>query len=255
MIPPFFRVQTKGQTESTNDDAKDAALAGESEGYVIQALKQSSGRGRHGRVWESPEGNLYVSILLRPHAQLQQVTFYSFATAMAVYDAILSIKPDANIQLKWPNDVLIDGKKASGILLEAAPVNEDGTVDWVVIGVGINVSCCPDNAMYPTTSLHKEGIDVDVDQILEAFLKSFDQWHMTLRFDGFRPIRRAWLAYAKLGEMSVRLPDKTIEGEFAGMDEQGGLILRLSDGSERVIVCGDVFYNDKHNDKDEKQCC
>lgn len=241
MIPPFFRVKTKGVTESTNDDAKAAALAGESEGFVAQALRQTSGRGRPGRVWESQEGNLFASILLRPHALPQQVAFYSFATAMAVYDAILAAKPTADVQLKWPNDVLINGKKISGILLESAPV-ENGIVDWLVIGVGINVSSCPKDALFPSTSLKDEGVDAEVTQVLEDLLKSFDQWHLTLRFDGFRPIRRAWLAYAKLGEMTVKLPSGAVEGDFAGMDDLGGLILRLPDGTEQTIASGDVFY-------------
>lgn len=244
MIPPFFRVETKGVTTSTNDDVCAAAKAGESEGYVVQALQQKSGRGRHGRTWESPEGNLYASILLRPHATPQQIAFYSFATAMAVYDAVLAAKPSANVQLKWPNDVLVDGKKISGVLLETAPV-DNGVVDWVVIGVGINVNSCPENAMYPTTSLKEEGVKVSVDDVLKELLKSFDQWHLTLRFDGFRPVRRAWLAYAKLGAMTVRLPSETLEGEFAGMDETGGLMLRLPDGSERTISSGDVFYHNE----------
>jgi len=244
MIPPFFRIETKGVTESTNDDVMKRAIAGESEGLVIQALRQTSGRGRNGRVWESPESNLYLSILIRPRALPKQVLFYSFAAAMAVYDAVLSVMPNADVQLKWPNDVLLNGKKISGILLESAPV-ENGIVDWVVIGIGINVSSCPDNVLYPTTSLNEAGAKTNVDQVLEEVLKSFDQWHLTLRFDGFRPVRRAWLAYARIGAISVKLQSEEIKGEFAGIDENGNLMLRTEDETEKIISAGDVFFSDK----------
>lgn len=254
MIPPLFRLHTRFVTNSTNDDAKAAALAGESEGYVVQALRQKAGRGRHGRVWESPEGNLYVSVLLRPRATLQQVTFYSFAAAMAVYDAVLAAKPDANIQLKWPNDVLVGGKKISGVLLEAAPV-ENGIVDWLVIGVGINVASYPETTLYPATSLKAEGVEASVSQVLEDFLKSLDHWHMTLRYDGFRPVRRAWLADAKLGGMVVRLPREELSGSFGGLDECGGLILRMADGTDRVIEAGDVFFTEEKEKEEQDAPC
>ncbi|MDX9689549.1 MAG: biotin--[acetyl-CoA-carboxylase] ligase [Alphaproteobacteria bacterium] len=241
MIPQMFRLQTKSVTNSTNDDVKLAALAGEAEGYVVQAFEQKAGRGRHGRVWESPRGNLYVSVLLRPRCTPTQAGYYSFATAMAVYDAVLDAHPRANIQLKWPNDVLIRGKKISGILIEAAPC-ENGIVDWIVIGVGINVANHPDNMPYPATSLMAEGVVVPVHQVLESFLRSLDHWHMTLRYDGFRPVRRAWLADAKLGAIVVRVGTEEITGNFGGLDERGGLILCLLNGGERVIDAGDVFY-------------
>ncbi len=243
MIPPLFRVHTKALTESTNDDAKQAALAGEAEGYVVRALRQTAGRGRHGRVWESPEGNLYISVLLRPRATPQQVSFYSFAASTAVLDAVLAVKPDAQVQLKWPNDVLIAGKKISGVLLEAAPV-QNGIVDWLVVGVGINIASHPAESMYPVTSLRSEGVSATAEEVLEHFLTSFDQWHMTLRYDGFRPIRRAWLADAKLGAMTVRIGAEELSGTFGGLDERGGLILRLPDGGRRVIEAGDVFYKE-----------
>jgi len=242
MSLPFFDVCHLSSTDSTNSVAVTAAEAGRPEGYVVCAAQQTGGRGRLGRTWESPEGNLYASILLRPRCSMQEACYYSFVAAMAVYDAIALVRGDTDLQLKWPNDVLIDGQKISGILIETAPVQE-GVIDWLVMGVGINVSSSPDNTPYPTTNLAKEGADVSVASLLEAFLGALERWHSTLKHDGFGPVRRAWLADAKRGEVSVKLPSETLAGQFAGLDPTGGLILRLADGSERVIQAGDVFYS------------
>lgn len=242
MIPPFFRVRCLEEVDSTNLIAKNAAQAGEPEGLVIQALRQSAGKGRRGRTWDSPEGNLYLSVLLRPRCPLPEACFYSFAAALAVYEALAHLRGEEALQFKWPNDVLIDGKKISGILLEAAPVDEKGIVDWLVMGVGINVASHPDNPTYPATSLAWEGALVPLEDVRQAFLRSLHHWCLTLHHDGFNPVRRAWLADARRGPVRVRLPDGDITGDFGGLDETGSLILRLADGGEKVIQAGDVFF-------------
>ena len=241
MIPSFFRVRHLDVTGSTNDDAKKAAEAGEAEGLVIHALRQTAGRGRMGRTWESPEGNLHFSILLRPQCSPVEAGYFSFAAALALHDAVLDFMPSASMQLKWPNDVLIEGKKVGGVLLETSLI-ENKKVDWLVIGVGMNLAHCPETALYPTTSLLNEGAVPDVDKALMAFLYNFNHWRLTLHHDGFRPVRRAWLADAKTGSMTVRLPQGEIHGDFASLDENGGLILRLADGAEKVVDAGDVFF-------------
>lgn len=242
MISSVYRIQCLDITESTNTLAKQAAEAGEPEGLVIQALRQTAGRGRHGRNWDSPEGNLYVSVLLRPHCPPQQACYYSFAAAMAVYDVIAEVRGDAELQFKWPNDVMIEGKKISGILLETAGI-ENGIVDWIVVGVGINVAYHPEWTLYPTTCLNKEGCEAPLETVLNGFLRSLHRWDMTLRRDGFGPVRRAWLADARRGHVRVKLPSGEAEGLFCGLDETGGLILRLADGVEKVIQAGDVFFS------------
>lgn len=241
MVPSCFRLRLLNETASTNEDAKFAAAAGEAEGLVIQALRQTAGKGRQGRSWESPEGNLYVSVLLRPRLDPQQTALFSFAAALAVHQAVREALPEAALALKWPNDVLVSDKKISGILLEAAPP-ENGLVDWLVVGAGINVAHHPETALYPTTSLAAEGAQVTAEKILEAFLEGLDHWRSTLSRDGFEPLRKAWLAHAKTGPMKVRLPQETLEGAFGGLDSHGNLILRLADGAERAIAAGDVFF-------------
>ncbi len=242
MIPPFFRVRALNATASTNEDVKKAAQSGEAEGFVIKAKSQKAGRGRRGSVWESPEGNLYVSVLLRPKVNAAQAALYGFATALAVQDALHKAAPGLATKLKWPNDVLVHHKKICGILLETSG-EKNGALDWLVIGAGVNVARCPETASYPATSLAAEGFSVEVDDVLEAFLTNLDRWRQTLERDGFRPVRRAWTASAKAGPLTVRTAGTEKKGVFSGLDDKGRLILRLADGTETFIEAGDVFFS------------
>lgn len=241
MIPSFFRLRTLAETGSTNEDAKNQAAEGEAAGLVLRAERQSAGRGRQGRVWDSPPGNLYASVLLRPAVPPQESALYSFAAVLAVYDAVRRALPDADVCVKWPNDVLVSGKKISGLLLEAAPM-EAGLVPWLVVGVGINVAHHPQGGLYPTTSLAAEGANVSVESVMESFLVAFDLWRETFIREGFAPLRQAWLAAARKGAMKVRLPHEEIDGTFADLDDKGRLILTLADGTSRAIEAGDVFF-------------
>lgn len=235
------RIRQLPITPSTNADAIRAAESGEAEGLVIQALRQTAGKGRRGRTWESPEGNVYASALLRPRCPAEQAGYCGFAAALAIYDAVRAFLPDADIKLKWPNDVLVSGKKISGILLEAAPV-ENGIIEWLVVGVGVNVLHHPELALYPATSLKAEGADISVQQVLGEFLRGLSHWKERLQREGFAAIREAWLAKAKTGKMVVRQSGEDIEGTFSGIDLTGHLILKLADGSERIISTGDAFF-------------
>jgi BirA family biotin operon repressor/biotin-[acetyl-CoA-carboxylase] ligase len=234
-----FRIRRLAVTESTNDDARRAAAEGEPEGLVVCAARQTSGRGRHGRAWESPEGNLHCSVLLRPKEGMRQAALYSYTAALAVYDTLRQCLPIADITLKWPNDALIEGEKIGGILLEAGP-------DWLVVGVGLNVLHHPETGLYPSTSLLAAGAGgKKIDEILDMLLQNLSHWCGVMRQEGFAPIRATWLKHAQKGRLSVRLPDKTLEGDFAGLDAEGCLRLRLADGSEQAIASGDVFFAPK----------
>jgi BirA family biotin operon repressor/biotin-[acetyl-CoA-carboxylase] ligase len=231
-----FDIRSLEKTTSTNDDAKRSAELGEGEGLVIWALQQSSGRGRHGRQWFSPLGNLYFSILLRPNVPSRDYGRYSFIAALAIYDAIHSMAPSASLELKWPNDVLVKGKKISGILLEAGE-------GWLIVGIGVNVLQTPESPLYPTTSFAQELVTPPLlKDVLNKILMFFGEWHNVLERRGFTPIRLAWLASARKGAMRVRLPQEVVEGEFADLDDQGNLRLLMSDGAVRCISTGDVFF-------------
>jgi BirA family biotin operon repressor/biotin-[acetyl-CoA-carboxylase] ligase len=230
----FWRVHKLAVTGSTNDEVKAAAERSEAEGYVVWALSQNAGRGRHGRVWESPVGNLYCSILLRPPMHKLNSGEYSFMTAVMVADTVKRFLPNAVVTLKWPNDVLVAGKKIGGILLEAG-------VDWLVIGIGLNVLHSPQTERYATTSLYEAGAgQVGLTFLLDYLLERLFVWYDILRKEGFGPIRAAWLDQAQKGSMTVRLAHTTVDGEYIDVDLRGQLRLRLADGSERSIATGDV---------------
>lgn len=239
-ITHIWRIKKLDSTTSTNDEAKHGAASNEAEGLVVWALKQTAGRGRYGRTWESPEGNLYISILLRPGCNTAHAPRYGFVAALAVHDTVHSFLPETNVTLKWPNDVLVDGKKISGILLEASSA-PNGRIVWVVTGIGLNVAWHPEDALYPSTSLESAGASsVELEEILEVLLDRFYYWKALMEKEGFAPIHDAWLEAAQKGRLAVRLPDQTIEGEFVALDNKGNLVLRLANGTKKTIAAGDV---------------
>jgi BirA family biotin operon repressor/biotin-[acetyl-CoA-carboxylase] ligase len=160
-----------------------------------------------------------------------------------VVEAVASaLPPGRAVRAKWPNDVLVDGRKIAGILIESA-AGAGGKIDWLVVGIGVNVAHHPEEAAYPTTSLTASGAgDATVDSVLGAVWRAFDHWFATWGSDGFLPIRDAWLQHAMgLGEqIEVRLPSEVLTGTFAGLDPSGALILNAN-GKERRITAGEIF--------------
>jgi len=236
-IQMIFNISCLSETGSTNDDVRKAAENGAAEGHVVWALKQKAGRGRGGRLWQSPEGNLYFSVLLRPALPAEDWGLYSFVFALAVSDAVGAFLPSSPIELKWPNDVLVGGQKICGILLEAV---EGG----LVAGVGINVSHVPENPHYPVTSLAQERAEITgLKTILDKVLESLNFWCGRLTAEGFAPVRENWLKRARKGDMTVRI-SKGIEirGRFADLDVRGNLCLTLEGGKRQTISTGDVFF-------------
>jgi len=149
----FYRLLSFAAIDSTNEEAKRQAAAGAPEGTLIWARAQQAGRGRRGRPWVSEPGNLYMSLLLRPDRAAPAAAQLGFAAALAVGEAALPLLPaSAALAYKWPNDVLIDGRKTSGILLESQAAGE-GRLDWLVVGIGVNLVSFPEGAEYPATSL------------------------------------------------------------------------------------------------------
>jgi BirA family biotin operon repressor/biotin-[acetyl-CoA-carboxylase] ligase len=227
------------ETASTNDDARIAAEKGVEEGAVFWALRQTAGRGRRGRDWDSPEGNLYCSALLRPKLDPRQLGLYSFVAALAIGNVVREQVPQRHIDLKWPNDVLVDGKKVSGILIEAGM----GDNPWLVVGMGINVRHSPAQSLYPVTSLEAEGAVLpSLRYVLDRLLHFLGQYAKKLEDEGFEPLRQTWLAHARKGEIIARLPREDVVGTFADLDGEGNLRLILKDGTERTIHSGDVFF-------------
>lgn len=240
-LPSGYRLAAFDTVASTNDEAKRLLREGASGPMVVWALAQEGGRGRDGRSWSSPRGNLYATILLRPQGAPLVVAQLGFVAALAIAEAVDRFV--AGVEIKWPNDVLVAGRKIAGILLETEGVSAGG-VDGVVIGCGINVAHHPADARLPATSLHAEGAaGATVAATLEAMLERFEDWHGTWRREGFAPVRAAWRGRARGvgGPIQVRLPRETLDGVFHDIDARGALILE-SAGGIRTITAGDVFF-------------
>jgi BirA family biotin operon repressor/biotin-[acetyl-CoA-carboxylase] ligase len=246
-LPPAYRLVALETVVSTNDEALRLATAGAEDGTLVWAREQTGGRGRQGRSWSSPPGNLYFSLVLRPDCAPAEAAQLGFVAGLALAEAIGSVAPPMiEVTYKWPNDLLLNGCKGAGILLESRS-DPDGTLDCLILGVGVNLAHFPEDTSFPATSLHFEGAtEVEVVALLKAFCRSFMSWTNRWLDDGFAPVRRAWLHHAHgLGEeIEVRLPRETLKGIFKDLDERGVLVLELPDGASREISAGDVYFGD-----------
>ena len=206
---------------------------GAAEGLWVRAERQTGGRGRQGREWRSPPGNLYASTLVRLHPGDPAAATLALVAAVALHEAASAFAPRHPLTIKWPNDLLHQGSKLAGVLLERAET-------LVVIGTGMNLAHHPQDLERPTTSLLAlTGSAPEPGLVLETLADSFARWLGRWRGEGPGPIRFAWLAAAH--PPGTALATSMGNGLFEGLDETGALRLRLADGSARVIHAGDVF--------------
>lgn len=241
-LPPPFRLVAYGTIGSTNDELKRLAREGAGEGLVVIAEHQTAGRGRRGRTWVSPPGNLYSSTLVRPDCRAATAAQLGFVAALGVSGAIGDLAPQVHTRCKWPNDVVANGKKVSGILLETEMVAGDRP-DFVILGIGVNLASSPRDTPYPATSLAEEGAPVIAPSVMAAaFVRHFAAWLARWREGGFATVREAWLTRAiGLGEpIQVRLEHDTLDGRFLDIDDDGALLLDQAAGSRR-ITAGEIF--------------
>ena len=243
-LPEGYALRIFDTLESTNSEALRLASEGGASGLWVLALNQSGGRGRLGRRWESLPGNLFTSLLLLTDCAPRQIAQLGFVAGIALHDVVsgLSKAPFKSLTLKWPNDLLLDGMKAGGILLESS-VQNDGR-QGVVIGIGLNLSAHPEILDQPATDLAAQGIQATQEDALERLASSFDSWlNIWNSGEGFAEIRSAWSERALEINSSIRvkLADVLLDGVYLGIDATGALMLEESDGSERCITTGDVF--------------
>jgi len=242
-LPEGFRLCHYATLGSTNGEAKALARAGAPDGTLVWADEQTAGRGRRGRVWLSPPGNLYLSLVMRPAGAPSRAAQLGFVAALGLGDALAALAgPALHLRYKWPNDLLANGRKFAGILLESETSAND-SVDFVVVGIGVNIVCAPGDVEFPATSLIAEGVaGVTPPVLLEGFARHFEGWARRWGEAGFAPLRMAWLARASgLGErVRVRLERSTLFGRFLDLDDDGALVLDAAEGRRR-IAAGDVF--------------
>lgn len=218
------------------------ARAGDPGNLWIAAREQTTGRGRQGRTWLSPQGNLAASLLLIDPAPVAAAPQLGFVAGVALARAIGGLSPAArSVRLKWPNDLVVDGAKLSGMLLEAAQLPDGGTA--CVIGVGVNVRACPSGLPYAAVSLADLGVDTSAEALLDGLAGSMNLWLSRWeRGDNFAAIRTAWLDHAAGRDEKIRLVSAGRErtGIFRGIDAAGQMILDTEQGRE-TIAAGDVF--------------
>ncbi|MDQ3124916.1 MAG: biotin--[acetyl-CoA-carboxylase] ligase [Pseudomonadota bacterium] len=237
------------QTDSTNADARRRAEAGESGPLWIVARRQTEGRGRRGRQWESQGGNLFSTLLQLTRKSPAEAAQVTFVAALAIADLLDAYAPPSLVTIKWPNDVMLAGEKASGVLVESG-AHESGGL-WLAVGIGVNLARAPEGTERPATALvhHLRG-DVNAPPTVEAaaarLAEAFDVWMTRWETLGFQPILDAWRARTPGldGPAVARLGRETVEGTAEGVAPDGALKLRLADGSLRLISAGDVFFGE-----------
>jgi BirA family biotin operon repressor/biotin-[acetyl-CoA-carboxylase] ligase len=244
-----YRLTLLGSTQSTNDDALRSAEAGDPGHLWVVAEEQLAGRGRHGRLWASPPGNLYASLLLIDPCDPSASPQLGFVAGVALHEAVERFAGIGipRLALKWPNDLLLDGAKLAGLLVEAHRIEERLAV---IVGFGVNVAFAPEGMAFPAASLREAALRADraalIEALSDAFARTFSDWRRARRSgaaDAFEGIRSRWLERAAGigGPVRLRLPGGERSGTFEGLDRDGRLRLRTAAGLE-LIDAGDLYF-------------
>ena len=233
-------VEHLGTIDSTNGEARRRAKAGQIADSWLVAEVQTAGRGRLQRQWASPAGNLYATAFFHQAGGFEVAMRLPFAAALAVSDVVLAVAPNSGVRLKWPNDVRVNRAKISGILIETGQA--DSGV-WIAAGMGVNVTHVPEQAGQEAICIADlvDGVPPSVSDVLDALRAAFAT-RLDQACEGFEQLREDWLSRAEgIGEsVRVSADPEPLEGIFEGLDEDGGLILRLPSGVSQTIRAGDV---------------
>jgi BirA family biotin operon repressor/biotin-[acetyl-CoA-carboxylase] ligase len=236
--PDFPEPRVVLETGSTNDDLKEAAREGAPEWSVLLAGRQRAGRGREGRRWESPEGNLYLSLILRPEATWAPLISLAGGVAVAQAIATDTLLP----RLKWPNDVLVGGRKVAGLLAEG--LSSGGTLEAVILGIGVNLAARPEALGEAATSIRDEtGASPDVIDVAAAVLGRLRFWYDSLGRDGPRPVLQAFKERSVpwWGQgVEVVCGGERVVGRLCDLDARGALILERENGSRTTLLSGEA---------------
>ncbi|MED5226332.1 MAG: biotin--[acetyl-CoA-carboxylase] ligase [Pseudomonadota bacterium] len=243
-LPGFINIIRKEITGSTNEDIALLAKQNAEAWTVVQALEQNSGRGRHGKTWDSQRGNLFMSLLLRPAVGSGRWGELSFLSAVAVATILSEYINSQKIEVKWPNDVLINGKKIAGILLEV--LNFGAKAPAVVMGIGINISKKPKEFEYPVTCIQDYKNEItSSDEVLTSLLHSIVHWFRIWENDGFDLIRTEWMKRAYKLDGTVEVEGKngsSAKFKFKGIDAEGAMLLDDENGTRNLYRAGTVRF-------------
>lgn len=233
-----YKLLIFNEIDSTRLEAIRIAQTIPEQNYIILAKTQTNGRGRQGRTWQSILGNLHVNILLKHNIDLNYLPQLSFVIAIAVYKTISSLpsKSKNNIKLKWPNDILINNKKISGIILET--LNNNGN-QYLSVGIGINIIDSPANIDQVTTNLVNENIEIsDIEGLLNLLMTNIDKYFILWKTEGFSKIRQFWLkrAYNINERIAVNYSSGKVTGIFTGIDYNGSMRILLDSGEVITLL-------------------
>ncbi len=239
---PVWRLAIHDCLGSTSDFCRAGAATGAPEGLAVLARRQTAGRGSNGRAWQSPPGNLYLSALLRPAEPARVAAQWSLLAAVALAEALAPLLPDAGaLALKWPNDVLLHGRKLAGILTESVAA-ADGMIDFLILGFGVNLAVAPDLPDRATACLAELAPPPVPEAFAATLLDQLDRWRRVRAREGFAPVRAAWLARGPNPGAPIRLRrgNQTEDGAFAGLGPDGRLLLAQG-GRLEAFATGEVL--------------
>jgi BirA family transcriptional regulator, biotin operon repressor / biotin---[acetyl-CoA-carboxylase] ligase len=225
--------------DSTQDKAKEFLSSGMELPFTIYADMQTKGRGRSGNEWVSQQGNLLTSLVIPlKNIHAKNAGQYSFLTAVALMDCFSDYGVSHAVN-KWPNDILVDGKKIAGILLES-DIGADGFITALIIGIGVNLASAPEGAVCINDLT---GDMISSSDFLKQFVKQLNTQMLYMEQSGFSPIRQKWIdnAYGIGQLIKIRLPHETFHGTFIGLDEEGALLVNV-DGKPCKVYSGEVFF-------------
>lgn len=235
------------EIDSTNEEAKRRITAQDAvNGLWLLAKMQSKGRGRMGREWLSPTGNLYTSLMIEAPKPVGEAAQLSFVAALSVLETLKGILPPGrDIRCKWPNDILVNDRKIAGILLEA--VQSPARQTWLIIGIGVNLAHKPRDTRWPATCVIDEGAaHITADDFHDRLAGHWCEWFQRWRDLGFGTVFDAWMRAAYgLGQRVTTGADNDVAGVFLGLNEEGAARIRLDTGIETLIHAGELYFPSK----------
>lgn len=236
-----FTIHNFEELESTNKTAFLMAENNQISNYeIVLANQQYGGKGRNSRSWNSPKGNLYFSLVLKPQLEIAKIPQISFVAITALRLAIAKLADKLDIKNKWPNDLLINQKKVAGLLLESK--FRQNNCEFIIVGIGLNTDSNPDNTIFPATNFKNCGIILEKQKALEIFLDEFEKLYQNYLTYGFKGIRNLWLesAYLLGKEIKVKNGKEELCGVFEDLDFDGNLQLKVA-GVSKKILAADIY--------------